>query len=285
MWSTNEIQDLSSNILGKANNCMIKFCLGYCDGLDGKMSVWLSEPNFCQVRPENKELHLNIVCYTNWRRKKNSISVEFRVFPPEVFLWKVERAISRFSGPLHHHVISPSQPHSLPWALLAAEFVFVCYDASKPPLAPLYSGPYKVLKNWEKFFVLQVRDKSDSVSEDMLKPAIFSIPVTPAVPQLRGWPWLVPASVTMPPVPVWLQMKMVQFLTRVPAMQLHWNPWRKVQGSLPLSAFLRPHLLGGVSVASTTTYPQPPYYRSVLQNLLRQGSYQSELSLCISFPV
>ena len=77
--------------------------------------------------------------------------IEHMEFPPEYFLRKVERAVSGFSGPPCHHVISPPQPQPLPLALLTAEFVFVCEDASKPPLAPLYRGPYKVLKCSEKF--------------------------------------------------------------------------------------------------------------------------------------
>ena len=64
------------------------------------------------------------------------------------------------------------------------EFVFVIYDALKPPLSPLYRGPYQVLRRSEKYFVLQIGDKSDSVSVDRLKPVISSVPVVPAVPPL-----------------------------------------------------------------------------------------------------
>ena len=45
-------------------------------------------------------------------------------FPPEVFLRKMERAISGFFGPPRHHVASP-QPQPLPRELLTTEFVFV----------------------------------------------------------------------------------------------------------------------------------------------------------------
>ena len=55
-------------------------------------------------------------------------------------------------------------------------------------------------------------------------------------------------------------------LDSIPATQLRRNPCQMVQGSLPLSAFLRPHLLGGVTVAIMTTFLQPPSYRAVLQN-------------------
>ena len=54
------------------------------------------------------------------------------------------------------------------------EFVFVCDKAAKPPLFPLYRGLYRVLRRSKKFFVLQIGDKSDSVSVDRLKPVISS---------------------------------------------------------------------------------------------------------------
>ena len=50
-----------------------------------------------------------------------------------------------------------------------------------------------------EIFVLQIGDKSDSVSVDRLKPVISTVPVVPAVPPLWGRPCLVPASVHKPP--------------------------------------------------------------------------------------
>ena len=73
----------------------------------------------------------------------------------------MERAVSGISGPLHHHV-TPPQTQPFPLALLNAEFLFVHNDTSKPLLTLLYRDPYKVLKCCEKFFILQVGDKSDS---------------------------------------------------------------------------------------------------------------------------
>ena len=98
-----------------------------------------------------------------------------------IFLRKIERAVSEFFGPPQHHVL-PSQPQPLPCELLTAEFVFVRDDASKPPLSLLYRGPYKVLERFEKFFNLQIGDKSDSVSVDRMKAVFSPVPVTPAVP-------------------------------------------------------------------------------------------------------
>ena len=73
-------------------------------------------------------------------------------------------------------------PQPLNRALLTVEYVFVCDDVSKPPLSPFYRGPYKVLQRSKKFFVVQIGDKSDSVSVDRLKPVISATPVIPAVP-------------------------------------------------------------------------------------------------------
>ena len=143
---------------------------------------------------------------------------------------------------------------------MEAEYVFVREDASKPPLSPLYRGPYLVLRRSEKFFILQIGDKQDSVSVDRLKPVFSSNPVVPGLPPVRGRPRLVPASVPGPPAvrpPVKkvssTPVKKVRF-SPVPATQLRRNPHRTVRGSPPLSAVLRPHLLGGVTVA-------PPFYR------------------------
>ena len=102
-------------------------------------------------------------------------------FPPEVFLRKIEHAVFGFFGLPQHHV-PPSQHQPLPRDLLTAEFVFIREDASKLLLSSLCRGPYKVLERFEKFFFLQIRDKSDTVSVDRLKAVFSSAPLTPAVP-------------------------------------------------------------------------------------------------------
>ena len=106
-------------------------------------------------------------------------------FPPEVFLRIVENAVSGFSGPPCNHVVSAPQLPPVPWALMLVEFVFVRDDASKLLLALLNRGPpYRVLRLSDKFFVLQIGDKSDSVSVDRLKPVYSTVPLDPAVPPL-----------------------------------------------------------------------------------------------------
>ena len=70
----------------------------------------------------------------------------------------------------------------------------MCDDASKLSLSMLFRGLYKVLIRCEHFFVLQIRDNSDSVSVDGLKPVISTVFVTPAVPPvlLDGLSWSQP---------------------------------------------------------------------------------------------
>ena len=119
---------------------------------------------------------------------------------------------------------------------MGAEFVFVRDDASKPPLSPLYRRPYPVLRRSEKFFVLQIGGKSDSVSVDRLRPVISSVPLVPGVPPVRGRPCLQPASVPGPPVPSRPLVKKVSFsplvkkvkFAPIPATQLCQNPHRTV---------------------------------------------------------
>ena len=116
-----------------------------------------------------------------------------------------------------------------------------------------------MLQMSETFFVLQIGDKSDSVSVDRLKPVFSSVPVVPADPPLGGRPLLVPALVPRPldprpepalvpgpPGPGCPRVKKVRF-SPVPATQLCRNPYRTMQGSRPLSPVLRPYLLWGVT--------------------------------------
>ena len=93
----------------------------------------------------------------------------------------------------------------------------------------------------------------------------------PLSPLYRGCPRLRPASVIEPPVHV---KKKVWFEFPVPATKLRRNPRRTVRGVPPFSAVLRPLLLGGVSVATTT---KTTFAASCLQSQAR--SPQRHLSL------
>ena len=113
--------------------------------------------------------------------------------------------------------------------------MFIRDEASKPPLSLLYRGPYPVLRCSEKFFVIRIGDKSDSVSVDRLKPVISLVPVVPGVPPVCGQPCLKLVSIPVPPVQDRPPVKKVTFspvkkvrFSPVPATQLHQNPHRTV---------------------------------------------------------
>ena len=91
---------------------------------------------------------------------------------------------------------NPSRKVFIPEELKKSPYVFVRVDASKPPLTPPYTGPYKVLQRKEKVFEIQIRNKKDWVSIDRLKPAylldndIPNVQFSRAGRPLRGTPLL-----------------------------------------------------------------------------------------------
>ena len=56
------------------------------------------------------------------------------------------------------------------------------------PLAPVYSGPYRVLNAGPKVFRLEIGATQQTVSVDRLKLHTGQLPVTPAAPVKRGHP-------------------------------------------------------------------------------------------------
>ncbi len=79
--------------------------------------------------------------------------------------------------------------------LREADFVYIRCGGHGPSLATVYSGPYRVIKRFPKFFTLDVGGGEDNVSIDRLKPHLGSSPVQPAVPPRKGRP---PSSVSAP---------------------------------------------------------------------------------------
>ena len=56
------------------------------------------------------------------------------------------------------------------------------------PLAPVYSGPYRMLNAGPKVFQLEIGATQQMVLVDRLKPHTGQLPVTPAAPVKRGHP-------------------------------------------------------------------------------------------------
>ena len=71
--------------------------------------------------------------------------------------------------------------------MASASLVFVRNDhASKPTLAPLYSGPFEVLSRGESHYNIKLGDKVEAVNIHRLKPVLTDVDVTPALPPRRG---------------------------------------------------------------------------------------------------
>jgi hypothetical protein len=107
---------------------------------------------------------------------------------------------SRTARPTNHHT-PPAAPESLPEDLLLARFVLVRQDGVRPPLAPLYTGPFKVLERSTHFFKLQLGEKQDTVSTHRLKACHTPDDTAAATPPRRGRPAR-PAAPPHPPDPV-----------------------------------------------------------------------------------
>jgi hypothetical protein len=86
----------------------------------------------------------------------------------------------------------------LPQLLQQAEYCYIRRGYCGKPLAPVYSGPYKVLRRSLKYFVLEVGDEDQSHSVDRLKPHMGTSPVSPAQPPRRGRPTATRSAALIP---------------------------------------------------------------------------------------
>ena len=71
--------------------------------------------------------------------------------------------------------------------LTTASMVFIRNDhASKPTMAPLYSGPFEVVDRCESQYDVKIGDKVEAINIHCLKPAQTDVNITPAIPPRRG---------------------------------------------------------------------------------------------------
>ncbi len=89
-------------------------------------------------------------------------------------------------------------PTALPPDLATAEFVFIRRDSVAPPLTPLYTGPFKVLRRSLHTFQVQVGNRTETVSTHRLKTCVSSSDTAAAEPPRRGRPPLAQPGATTP---------------------------------------------------------------------------------------
>ena len=82
-----------------------------------------------------------------------------------------------------------------------ASFVYIRDDRpTKPALAPLYTGPFRVVDRADSHFTVEVGDKLERVNVHRLKPAVVPDDTVPFVPRKRGRPVRVDRTAPDPPV-------------------------------------------------------------------------------------
>ena len=91
-------------------------------------------------------------------------------------------------------------PVEIPAHLAWATMVYVRKGA-KGPLAPPYSGPYKILRKGPKVFHIEVGGVEQIVTVDRLKPHTGEAAAAPAAPPRRGRPAAAPAARAAPAAP------------------------------------------------------------------------------------
>ena len=65
-------------------------------------------------------------------------------------------------------------------ALTTCTHVFVWRDAVKKPLQTPYDGPYRVLQRKDKYYIVEVKGRAETISMDRLKPAYLDSTATPS---------------------------------------------------------------------------------------------------------
>ena len=78
----------------------------------------------------------------------------------------------------HHH----SAKAFIQKKLQKCTHVFVRNDSVRPPHRPPFHGPFKIIERFNKYFKIDINNKSRSVSVDRLKAAILPAEEEKAVP-------------------------------------------------------------------------------------------------------
>jgi hypothetical protein len=104
--------------------------------------------------------------------------------PAEHFLERLRGMEMPATRPLTYAEVAAKPPT----ALMEASHVYIRRGGAITPLAPLYTGPYKVVATQAKLFKLEIGGRLETVSVDRLKPYLGLAPVVSAAPPVRGLP-------------------------------------------------------------------------------------------------
>ena len=102
--------------------------------------------------------------------------------PGEFFKTTLEQTLTNptdYASQLKSHMqtIRPKPPRlfkinsSVDSSLSTCTHVFIRCDAVRKPLQPPYNGPCRVIERKEKYFLVQLNGRKDTISFDRLKPA------------------------------------------------------------------------------------------------------------------
>ena len=84
--------------------------------------------------------------------------------------------LRKFMSDIRPALTRPQHKHSFVHKdLSTTSHVFVRDDTVRKPLLPPYKGPYPVLRRTDKFFVVDLHGKHDTISVDRLKPAFMDL--------------------------------------------------------------------------------------------------------------
>ena len=93
------------------------------------------------------------------------------VLPSSEFVTELYRNMRELTPTeMAHH--ATAKVH-LPATLQEADLVYVRTDSVRPPLVRPYTGPFRILEKYPKYFKIDKNGKPDNVSIDRLKPAFI----------------------------------------------------------------------------------------------------------------
>ncbi|KZC08087.1 hypothetical protein WN55_09979 [Dufourea novaeangliae] len=103
---------------------------------------------------------------------------------PESFLYRLQKQMELFKPVTRNH--GPGPKVFVHKDLNTCSHVFVRVDATRKPMEPVYEGPFKVLERKGKYFVLEFKNRTASISTDRIEPAYMLVPesrdcVTPGI--------------------------------------------------------------------------------------------------------